>query len=52
MVVYWVSINLRKSVENWYDEKQWQDLGKSAIITGVSIFPVGLAYYFGSKKKN
>ena len=46
MVTYWVIINRKKRIENWYDEKQWQDLGKSALITGVSIFPIGLAFYF------
>jgi len=46
MVVYWIIINRKKSIENWYDEKQWQDLGKSALMTGVILFPLGLIFYF------
>ena len=46
MVVYWILINRKSSIENWYDEKQWQDLGKAAIISGVTMFPAGLVYYF------
>jgi hypothetical protein len=33
VVIYWVILNLREKERKWWDEKQSQDVGKSAMIT-------------------
>jgi len=46
MALYWLIIKLReKTGSHWYDEKQYQDLSRSGLITlGISILLLGTSY--------
>ena len=43
-VIYWLSQKIRFKVEEWYDEKQWQDVFKSSLATLILSIP-GLAIF-------
>ncbi len=42
---YWLAKRLRDKPEDWYDEKQWQDISKAALVTLVLSIP-GMAILF------
>ena len=43
-VLYWLSLKLKQRINNWYDEKQLQDILKSSLTTLLLSVP-GLALF-------
>lgn len=39
VVLYWLLLKFKLKFKQWYDEKQWQDISKSAIITHLISIP-------------
>ena len=52
IVSYWLIINMKHTIRNWYDEKQWRDVTRAGFATLLLLIPAMIFFFIAVSLRN